>query len=367
LSLIYRFCNEIMEIDIYDSIFILFLIKVFMIKKSLKRTLLINVGAFLLVVILEILSGWLNRDNFETSYSFYLWNLNYAAYIMSIIWINHFVLIPFFLDKKKYFLFATLLIGSIFLTSYFKGYGIGWPHISKLFFFFLYTTGTGMAAFFLRRNIIVQKENAEKDKLQREMELTYLKEQVNPHFLFNSLNSIYSLSRQQSPETPDLVMQLSELMRYQLESSKKDTVLLKEELEFIENYLLLEEKRLSKRCNVEFLIKGDLLDLRIAPMLLIPFVENAVKHGAQSTNEQSTIDVSVAIKNSTLHFCVENSKPHKVSSLKRTGLGLENVRRRLNLLYPNSHVLEIDDKEEKYHVNLSIDLAVSKLKKTVND
>ena len=101
-----------------------------------------------------------------------------------------------------------------------------------------------------------------KKKLQKEMELTYLKEQVNPHFLFNSLNSIYSLSRQQSPETPDLVMQLSELMRYQLESSKKDTVLLKEELEFIENYLLLEEKRLSKRCTIEFLIEGNLFRVK---------------------------------------------------------------------------------------------------------
>lgn len=334
-----------------------------MARKSLGHIILINIGAFVLVAILEILSGWLTRDNFETSYSFYLWNLNYAAYIMALIWVNHFLLIPFFLDKKKYYLFVTLLIGSLFLAAYFKTYGKPWSSVSKLFFFFLYTTGTGMAAFFLRRNMIVQRENAEKEKLQKEMEVKYLKEQVNPHFLFNSLNSIYSLSRQQSPETPDLVMQLSELMRYQLESSKKDTVLLKEELEFIENYLLLEEKRLSKRCNIEFLIGGDLVDLRIAPMLLIPFIENAVKHGAQSTNNQSTIDISASIKNATLHFCVVNSKPPMVSVSKREGLGLENVRRRLNLLYPNSHVLEIEDKENIYRVNLSIDLKVSILKK----
>ena len=338
-----------------------------MIKKSLKYTLLINIGAFLLVLILELLSGWLIKGQFDTTYSFYLWELSFAAIIMGIIWINHFALIPFFLDKKRYFLYAILLIGSIFLGSYLKGYEKGWSVVYKLCFFFLYTTGTGMAAFFLRRNMIIQRENDEKEKLQKELELIYLKEQVNPHFLFNSLNSIYSLSRQQSPETPDLVMQLSELMRYQLESSKKDTVLLKKELEFIENYLLLEEKRLSKRCTIEFLIRGDLLDLKIAPMLLIPFVENAIKHGAQSTNEQSTIDISVTIKKSTLHFCVDNSKPPMVSTSKRKGLGLENVRRRLNLLYPTSHALEIDDKEEKYRVNLAIDLTVSKLKRTSND
>ena len=334
-----------------------------MIKKSLKHTILINIGAFLLVAILEILSGWLIRDQFDTNYSFYLWGFNYAIYIMVIIWINHFVFIPFFLDKKRYFLYGILLIGSILIGAYLKANVKGWHDVSKFFFFFIYTTGTGMAAFFLRRNMIIQRENDEKEKLQKEIELNYLKEQVNPHFLFNSLNSIYSLSRQQSPETPDVIMQLAELMRYQLESSKKDTVLLKEELEFIENYLLLEEKRLGKRCNVEFLIGGDLLNLRIAPMLLIPFVENAIKHGVHSTNEQSTIDISATVKHSNLHFCVENSKPTLVTASIRNGMGLENVKRRLNLLYPNSHSLEIDDMEKVYRVNLSIDLTVSILKK----
>jgi len=145
-------------------------------------------------------------------------------------------------------------------------------------------------------------------------------------------------------------------MRYQLESSKKDIVLLKEELEFIENYLLLEEKRLSKRCTIEFLIGGNSLDLKISPMLLIPFVENAIKHGARSTNEQSKIDISATIKDTTLHFCVVNSKPSVVSELERIGIGLENVRRRLNLLYLNAYVLEIDDQEKIYSINLSIDL-----------
>lgn len=217
-----------------------------------------------------------------------------------------------------------------------------------------------MAAFFLRRNLLFKRENEEKEKLQKEMELKYLKEQVNPHFLFNSLNSIYALSRQSSPETPDLVMQLSELMRYQLESSKKDNVLLKEEIEFIENYLLLEEKRLSNRCHIEFVIKGDIKELKIAPMLLIPFVENAIKHGAQSTNQQSTIDISVTIENSSLHFCAVNSKPKVMPIAKREGLGLENVKRRLNLLYPNAHVLDIANLENEYKVNLTISLVDTK-------
>jgi len=330
-----------------------------MFKRSLKNTILLNIGAFVLVFLLETLSNLFFRDSFDTSYSFHAHGLNYTIMIMGVIWINHFILIPFFYDKKSYFLYGLLLIGSIFLGTYLKIYPkVNWSSITKIFFFLFYTTGTGMAAFFIRRNIIFRRENDEKEKLQKEMELTYLKEQVNPHFLFNSLNSIYSLSRQQSPETPEVVMQLSELMRYQLESSKKEIVLLKEELDFIENYLLLEEKRLSKRCNVEFLIEGDLSGLRISPMLLIPFVENAVKHGAQSTNEQSRIDISATIKNTTLHFGVVNSKPTISIASNRNGLGLENVKRRLGLLYPNAHTLNIADKGKEYYVNLTIDLTV---------
>ncbi|WP_025744015.1 sensor histidine kinase [Aquimarina pacifica] len=336
-----------------------------MAKKSLKNTILINIGAFLLVAMLEILGGWLFRDKWDSNYEFYIWQLSYAVVIMITIWMNHFILIPVFYDKKRYFLYGVFLIATIFIISYLKSKSdtFSWVYVSKMFFFLIYATGAGMAAFFLRRNIAIQRENSEKDKLQKEMELTYLKEQVNPHFLFNSLNSIYSLSRQQSPETPDVVMQLSDLMRYQLESAKKDTVLLKEELEFIENYLLLEEKRLSRRCTIEFLIKGDLLDLRIAPMLLIPFVENAIKHGAQSTNEQSTIDISVSVKDNTLNFCVENSIPSIGAVSKRKGMGLENVKRRLNLLYLDAHILKIEEKENVYCVHLSLDLDVSKLKK----
>ena len=332
--------------------------------KSLQKTLLLNIGAFLLVLILEILSVWAIRDRFDTDYSFYAHSISYTVAIMGVIWINHFVLIPHLFDKKRYVIYILLLIGAVFLGAYLKEFvKNGWYGVYKMIFFLLYTTGTGMAAFFIRRNILFRRENDEKEKLQKEMELTYLKEQVNPHFLFNSLNSIYALSRQQSPETPEVVMQLSELMRYQLQSSKKDVVLLKKELEFIENYLLLEEKRLSQRCTVEFLIEGNVSDLKIAPMLLIPFVENAVKHGAQSTNKQSSIDIKASIKDSSLHFCVENSKPANVVETERKGMGLENVKRRLDLLYPNAHQLEINDEEKIYRAQVTIDLTTPLLKK----
>ena len=262
-----------------------------MIKKSLQHNILINIAAFVFVFILEVLSLWTIKDVLDTDFPIFFHSFNYSVIVMIVIWINHFILIPFLFDKRRYAIYGILLVGSIFIGSYLWAFS-NWIGVSKMFFYLIYTTGTGMAAFLLRRNLLLRRDRDEKENLQKVMELNYLKAQVNPHFLFNSLNSIYSLSRKQSLETPDLVIQLSELMRYQLESAKKDTVLLKEELEFIENYLFLEEKRLSKRCAIEFVIEGDALNLKISPMLLIPFVENAVKHGAQSTNEQSTIDIS---------------------------------------------------------------------------
>jgi len=127
-----------------------------MIKKSLQKTLLINIAAFVLVLMLELLSGWINKDKFDSSYIYFDWALSYAVYIMGIIWINHFVLIPFILDKKRYFLFGILLLGTLLIGACLKGDSIRWSGISKFFFFFMYTTGTGMAAYFLRRNTIIQ-------------------------------------------------------------------------------------------------------------------------------------------------------------------------------------------------------------------
>ena len=135
--------------------------------------------------------------------------------------------------------------------------------------------------------------------------------------------------------------------------------MLKEELEFIENYLLLEEKRLGKRSTIEFVISGAVSGYTIAPMLLIPFVENAVKHGAQSTNEPSTIDISATMRNGQLQFSVANSIPSVTPALNREGMGLENVQRRLNLLYPKSHILRINTTGKMYEVHLSITLHIS--------
>ena len=135
-----------------------------MLKKSWRNTLIINIGAFVLVLVLELLSGWLNKDGFDSNYDYFMWAYGYAVNIMIIIWINHFVLIPFLLDKKRYLLYVMSIVGVILLISVIKGYKneVDWYTVTKYFFFFMYATGSGMAAYFLRRNIIFQRERAEK-------------------------------------------------------------------------------------------------------------------------------------------------------------------------------------------------------------
>lgn len=332
-------------------------------KKALIKTLFLNAVIYLLVFLLDILKSWHYRDQFESEMEFYSSTFLNVSIIMGLIWINHLLLIRYLFDKKKYLLYGVILFGIVLFVGFYIGYEGGWYKVVAITLFYSYTTGMGMGAFFLRRSLRIKKQINEKEQLQRKMEVNYLKAQVNPHFLFNSLNSIYSLSRKQSTETPDVVMQLSELMRYQLESAKRDSVILKEELAFLENYLLLEEQRLSTRCKIEFTIEGDAIDLQIAPMLLIPFVENAIKHGAHSTNEKSIIDVTISIKNNKFDFFVENSKPSTVFKNQRQGIGLINVKRRLQLLYPKAHTLKIDDTERNYKVFLSINLSNASLKK----
>jgi len=329
--------------------------------KPIKNNVRFNIIAFLAIFLLELLISSSTFNKYETTFDFLVWQLAYAMMIMLVIWLNHFLLIPYIFDKKRYVIYVILLLLTIYLGIQLKTYGRDLGYTIKVFLIVTYITGTGLAFFFLKRFIAFQKENAQKAKLQKEMELNYLKEQVNPHFLFNSLNSIYALAKCQSLETPDLVMQLSELMRYQLESAKKNKVSLCEELDFIENYLLLEEKRLSERCTVELLISANDADVNIAPMLLIPFVENSIKHGAHSTNKKSKIEVRAYLEKTTFHFSVVNSKPKHFPKNKRKGLGLENVKKRLDLLYHNLHTLEILNEELEYSIHLSIQLS-NKLK-----
>ncbi len=219
--------------------------------------------------------------------------------------------------------------------------------------------GSTVVLTYRRRNDHSSKQ-VESRFLQQDAELKYLRDQVNPHFLFNTLNSIYSLAKDRSEQTPEVVLQLSTLLRYQLESAQLETVPLRRELDFLQDYLLLEDTRLGDRCRIEFELSREPARYLIYPMLLLPFVENAFKHGANISRHPSWIRVVVQVIEGRLDFMVENSVTPVKNSPPTTGTGINNVRRRLELLYPQRHQLNIDpDQPGRFVIQLKIQLDVA--------
>jgi two-component system, LytTR family, sensor kinase len=186
-------------------------------------------------------------------------------------------------------------------------------------------------------------------------ELSFLKAQINPHFLFNTLNNIYALASTQSDQTAAAVMKLSSIMRYVLTEARNDLVPLEKEILFTSHYIELQKMRLTDKTKIDFVINGDPLGREIAPLLLLPFVENAFKYGI-STRECSPINILLDIKEESLFFSISNHK-HFNTTLRmadNTGIGISNTRRRLDLLYPGKYDLIINDKSNEFTVHLNI-------------
>lgn len=187
---------------------------------------------------------------------------------------------------------------------------------------------------------------------KRQAELSYLKSQVNPHFLFNTLNGIYSLSIVDPQKTPDSILKLSELMRYVISEIKKDMVPLNNEIDYLQNYIDLQKIRLGDTVDIIFKIDKDSYDYKIAPLLMIPFVENAFKYGVSSASP-SVISIDLLIRERKLIFKVSNKKPPTEINT-RTNTGIENVKQRLELTYPQMHNLKITETDQEYNIELQI-------------
>lgn len=196
------------------------------------------------------------------------------------------------------------------------------------------------------------KKETENEKLNTE--LSFLKSQINPHFFFNTLNNIYSLAIVKSELTAPAVMKLSSIMRYILSETEKDFVPLTNEIEFVKNYIELQQMRLTDKVTVVFSTDGVTDDLQIAPLLFIPFVENAFKYGV-SAKEASSISINIHTTPNSILFEANNTVVTNISThLDSTGIGINNAKRRLALLYPNKHQLNISNKENNYQVSLHI-------------
>lgn len=220
-------------------------------------------------------------------------------------------------------------------------------------FFLIYIVSSGIKIISEWFRAEQKKEQVENEKLQTELSL--LKAQINPHFMFNVLNTIYSLALSQSEKTPDAVMKLSKLMRYVMNDSAGEMVMLESEIQYISNYIDLQKMRLTDMVTINYHIAlADIMDKRIAPMLLIPFVENAFKYGV-STREYSPIDISLGMEGKWMVFEVKNRKINTKNS-DSNNIGIDNVKRRLELIYPNNYELEIEDFKETYQVSLKIAL-----------
>jgi len=189
-----------------------------------------------------------------------------------------------------------------------------------------------------------------------ETELNFLKTQINPHFLFNTLNSIYALALKKSDEAPDLILKLSEIMRYMLYDCNEDRVPLDQEISYLKNYLDLEKFRKGMNNEITFTVEGDPEGKSVAPLLFITFVENAFKHGVNNV-EKGYVHIEFRILEDQLEFTIENSVSPQLHLSRiqsgSSGIGLEIVMRQLNLLYP-VHTLEIIKNIDKFRVNLTI-------------
>lgn len=190
------------------------------------------------------------------------------------------------------------------------------------------------------------------EKLQAE--LKFLKTQIHPHFLFNTLNNLYALTLKKSDLAPAMVLKLSELINYMLYECREDDVLLEKEIKFIHNYIDIERLRYGDKLDIDIKVKGDPNGRTIAPLLLLPFTENCFKHGASLELDQSWVKLDIEVLPDRTLFKVENNKVSGNGNSRSQGIGINNARRRLDLLYPNNHELKIMNGDETFLVILSI-------------
>lgn len=308
----------------------------------------------------------------ESGWTTILIDVSFHLFAMvGISYMNYFFFMPRLLKQKnigRYIIeFVPIFLALMYLVLLGKQYILdGFTHEREFVYSLRFALYVFISAFFLVQFVGLLKfvENyfeleAHKQELEKNQlisELRFLKAQVNPHFLFNTLNNLYYLAFTKSPNTPDVIAKLSQMMRYMLYESNHNRVPLDKELEYMENYISLEKLRLSDEVPITFEVSGSTEGKMIAPLVFITFLENAFKHGVSNGKKGSWIDVSIHVENDTCTYQVKNSKIQNTDKTvpEKSGIGLQNVKRRLDLSYPNDYELELDETEDTYSIQLRL-------------
>ena len=291
------------------------------------------------------------------------------------VYINLLVLIPVFLSHRKYFLYLLLLCITITASAelnilafsryhdfLFPGYyfisDYGFTDVIKIVIAF--TLLTSLLKFskgwFLLAEAKTRMEKLQKEQL--ETELKVLKSQINPHFLFNSLNNIYALVIKKSDQAPGAILKLSGFMRYILYETSGEYVALDTELTYLQDYTDLQKLRAGKDANIRFSVEGNPARKKIAPLLLLPLVENSFKHGIKGETGPSFVNAELHIGDRTMEFSIENNigETDPVEKKDSGGIGLDNLKQRLDRLYPDNHSISINDSGGIFSVKLIVPL-----------
>lgn len=282
---------------------------------------------------------------------------------------NNYYLIPTLLQFRKYIQYFFSVIFSISFICFIHIIFLLWSDLIEnaekyslwSFEFFIndaisvsYTLAITMALLFFKQWFEKERLTTKLEKLNIETELKFLKSQINPHFLFNSLNSIYALTLSKSDKAPEVILKLSDILRYILYEGGEKTVELKKEIEYLKSYLELEKVRFGERLKLSINLNGDFSGKEISPMILLPFVENSFKHGVNSTIGDSFINIKIISEKDLLKFEIENNKipTHNKTVLPNSGIGINNVKKRLMLIYPDKHNIYIEENSDTYKVKL---------------
>ncbi|MGQ0739922.1 MAG: sensor histidine kinase [Bacteroidota bacterium] len=288
------------------------------------------------------------------------------------IYITNYVLIPGLLYKKKYvwftLLFVLMILGSSILKMNILGRITNTPalydwsaNIKKRLYdnviphFFLVIAGAAVKLMFDYRKL--QQRMAETAREKAETELNFLKSQINPHFVFNSLNSVYFLIDKNNADARAALHKFSEMLRYQLYEMSGQKVPVEKEIRYLQDYMDLQHLRRDEKYSVEFRHDESVKGFSIEPLLLIPLVENAFKHISHHHDRINFVKVDMRRSNGSLHFRVENSKESLPTTEMHGGIGLQNVKRRLELLYPGKYELSIKDSSHNFLVQLNLQLS----------